>query len=75
MDREQLSYAAMRLAQDPALKEVVQSLGNKLTREVMTIGTTEDRSQAALLEYHALQRIVAGIDQLAQAAITKETTG
>jgi hypothetical protein len=75
MNSEQLSFAAMRLAQDPALKEVVQAIGNKLTREVMTIGTTAERSQAALLEYHALQRIVAGIDQLAREAITKEATG
>ena len=75
MDSEQLSYAALRLAQDPALKEVVQALGVKLTKEVMTVGTDPARSAEALHEYHALQRIVAGIDQMAQAAITKENAG
>ena len=72
MDNERLSYAAAQLARSEALKEVVQSLGNRLTKEVMTVGVDPIRSQAALLEYHALQRIIATIDQLAQFAINKE---
>ena len=73
MDSDQLSHAAMRLAQDPALKEVVQALGAKLTKEVMTVGTDPARSAEALHEYHALQRIIAAVDQLARNAIIKET--
>lgn len=72
MDADQVSASALQLARNPALAEVVRFLSAKLTREVMTVGIDPMRSAQALLEYHALQRLVAGIDQLAQNAVTKE---
>ena len=75
MDREQLSYAAMRLANDAAFIAVRETFQTALTKEVMAHSTSPERRIEALAEYYAFDRIKRAIDQLAQAAITKETTG
>ena len=72
METDQISASALQLARNPALAEVVRLLSAKLTKEVMTVGVDPVRSAQALAEFHALQRLIAGIDQLAQNAVTKE---
>ncbi|MGL4527898.1 MAG: hypothetical protein ACRCUC_13050 [Aestuariivirga sp.] len=69
---DRIAHAALQLTRDPAFREIVKEMGERLTKEVMSASTQSDRSAAALLEYHALQRLVGNIGQIAQSALQKE---
>lgn len=71
---DQLAHAAERLRNDPALREVVRSIGESLQREILELGPVGERGILAWQEYQALQRIVAAIDQLAQDAVKEDVT-
>lgn len=66
---DRIAHAALRLREDPALRAIIQEIGFALQSEIMSHGPRDERGQQAWLEYHALQRIVAAIDQKAQPAL------
>lgn len=66
---DRIAHAALRLRNDPALGEIVREIGIALQAEIIAHGPRDERGHQAWLEYQALQRIVAAIDQKAQPAL------
>ena len=71
---DRIAHAALRLREDPALKEIVKEIGQSLQAEVLEWGPDDERGRLAWQEYKALQRLVAAIDQKAQPALEEIQT-